>query len=94
MRQVAWKKVARTGEMISRDTAASGSREVWIDWSATLLQGQAPDVEQRLSRMCAWVLAAERAGLNYGLRLPGRDQNPGQGEAHMRSALEALALWS
>ena len=93
MRQVAWKKVARTGEMISRDTAASGSREVWIDWSASTAAGPGNDVEQRLSRMCSWVLAAERAGLNYGLRLPGREQTPGQGDAHKRGALEALALW-
>ena len=33
----------------------------------------AGDVEQRLSRLTAWVLAAERDGIDYGLRLPGRD---------------------
>ena len=90
MRQVAWKKVARTGEMVSRDTAASGSRELWLDWSASA--GQV-DVEQRLSRMAAWVLTAERSGMSYGLRMPGNEQSPGHGEPHRRAALEALALW-
>jgi uncharacterized protein (DUF58 family) len=93
MRQVAWKKVARTGEMISRETAASGSRELWLDWQASAAVGGA-DVEARLSRLAAWVLAADRAGLTYGLRLPGQEQAvAGFGDAHRRAALERLALW-
>lgn len=91
MRQVAWKKVARTGEMISRDTAASGSRELRLDWHASAARGQ--DIEQRLSRLAAWVQSADRAGLTYALRLPGFEQHSGHGDAHRRAALERLALW-
>jgi hypothetical protein len=31
------------------------------------------DTEQRLSRLAAWVLLAERRGLVFGLRLPGSE---------------------
>ena len=92
MRQVAWKKVARTGEMVSRETAASGSRELWLDWQASAAAGGA-NVEARLSRLAAWVVAADRAGHTFGLRLPGQDTPPGFGDAHRRAALERLALW-
>ena len=93
MRQVAWKKVARTGEMVSRETATSGSRELWLDWPCSVVTGRPSGGEERLSRLAAWVLAADRAGLAYGLRLPGNEQDIGHGDAHRRTALEALALW-
>jgi len=91
MRQVVWKKVARTGELVSRDASTTVSRELWLDWHAARVHGGA--LEERLSRLCAWVLAADRLGNAYGLRLPGRDIAPGQGDAHRRAVLEVLALW-
>jgi uncharacterized protein (DUF58 family) len=39
------------------------------------------------------VLAAERAGINYGVRLPGNEVPPGRGEAHHAACLQALALY-
>jgi len=89
MRQVVWKKVAKSGQLVSRETCAAGSRELWLDWTAA----PAADPERRLSRLAAWVQAAEHAGLAYGLRLPGREMNPGQGDAHRRAALDLLANW-
>jgi uncharacterized protein (DUF58 family) len=96
MRQVAWKKVARAGELISRDTSTSGTRELVLDWAASTGAGvSSSDTEARLSRLATWVLRAEREGLAYGLSLPGQDhlQAIGQGEAHQRRALHALAEW-
>jgi uncharacterized protein (DUF58 family) len=49
-------------------------------------------LEQKLSRLCAWVLAADRLDLRYGLRLPGVDLPPASGEAQRRACLTALAL--
>jgi hypothetical protein len=46
-----------------------------------------------LSRLCAWVLQAERLGLDYGLRLGTVAVGPDQGEAHKRRCLEALARY-
>jgi len=89
LRQVVWKKVARTGELVSRDTSASAAQALVLDYAAT---GHA-DLEQRLSRLAAWVLAADHSGQGFGLRLPGRDLPQASGEAQRRAALEALALW-
>ena len=89
LRQVAWKKVARTGELISREGRESARQELWLDWSAT----RQPDIESRLSRLAAWVVLAERQGLAYGLRLPGLELAPANGASHRHAALSALAAW-
>ncbi len=89
LRQVLWKKVARSGELVSRDTAGVGAHELVLDWQLLPMR----DPEQRLSRLAAWVLAADDAGHVYGLALPGRALPPGQGEPQRRAALDALALW-
>jgi uncharacterized protein (DUF58 family) len=89
MRQVVWKKVARSGELVSRETTGTASRALWLDWA----DAHAGDTERRLSRLAAWVLQAEREGLDCGLRLPGRELPPHQGELHRRAALDLLALW-
>jgi uncharacterized protein (DUF58 family) len=90
MRQVVWKKVARSNELVSRETAGSGRRELWLDWHAAATSG----IEPRLARLAAWVLAAHAEGLPFGLRLPGEDLPPALGEAQRRAALDRLALWS
>jgi uncharacterized protein (DUF58 family) len=91
MRQVVWKKVARTGELVSRDSTSSVSRELWLDWTAAQVAGGG--LEERLSRLTAWILAAEQAGQPWGLHLPQRDIAPAIGDAHRLAALERLALW-
>ncbi|CAN5646355.1 DUF58 domain-containing protein [soil metagenome] len=89
-----WKKAARAmetgGELVSRDTRAAARQELWLEWQQCA--GLAP--EDRLSRLCAWVLATDKAGVDYGLRLPGVDIAPAHGDAHRHRALEALALWN
>ncbi len=93
LKLIAWKKAAKTmdsgGDLVSRDTSASAHQALWLDWQAcgTL----AP--EERLSRLTAWVIAAHRAGADHGLRLPGLDIPPADGDAQRRCCLEALALW-
>src|SRR2546429_552621 len=49
--------------------------------------------EQRLSRLAGWVLAAERTGAHYGLRLPGLEIAPRRGDSHSAACLQALALY-
>ena len=89
LRQVVWKKAARTGEMISRETAGAVQREMWLQWS----QAQGLDTEARLSRLAAWIVAADAAGHNWGLMLPGTELAPANGTAHRHAALQALARW-
>ena len=90
MRQIVWKKAARTGELVSREMQQGRQRSLWLTWS----QAPLPDPEQRLSRLCAWALEAERAGLRYGLRLPGVEIEPDTGPQHRLASLRALAEWS
>ena len=50
-------------------------------------------VEARLSRLTAWVLAAERAACPFALTLPGTNLPARQGREHRRAALTVLALY-
>ena len=88
LKQVVWKKVAQTGQLVSRDAESAQQGELWLDLAQTAFS----DREQSLARLCAWVLAAEDLELDYGLRLPGVEIAPARGMGHMRRCLEALAL--
>jgi uncharacterized protein (DUF58 family) len=75
-RHVAWKAVARSEDMLTKQFAGAANAELWLD------HGKLPaglDLEQRLSWLTGWVLAAERSGARYGLRLPGRELGPERG---------------
>jgi uncharacterized protein (DUF58 family) len=87
LKLVVWKKAAKCDELVSRDSQQSQRYELWLDFA----QAGPQDVERRLSRLAAWVLQADRLGMEYGLRLPGQQIAPGSGEAHKRRCLEALA---
>jgi uncharacterized protein (DUF58 family) len=89
-RHVAWKAFARASEMLTKQFTGEAAAELWLDW-ALLAPGLG--VERSLSRMAGWVLAAERAGNRYGLRLPGVEIAPGRGDAHRGACLQALALF-
>jgi uncharacterized protein (DUF58 family) len=89
-RHIAWKAVARSDEMLTKQFAGDAAAELWLD--ARLLPAGL-GLEQRLSRLAGWVLAAERAGAHYGLRLSGVELAPGRGEAHCAACLQALALY-
>jgi uncharacterized protein (DUF58 family) len=87
LKLVVWKKAAKAGELVSRDSQQAQRQELWLDYAKT---GHL-DAEARLSRLCAWVVQADKLGLDYGLRLPTDEVKPSSGEAHRRRCLEALA---
>jgi uncharacterized protein (DUF58 family) len=87
LKLVVWKKAAKADELVSRDAQQAQRYELWLDF----VDAGRADVEQKLSRLTAWILQADRLGLDYGLRLPGLKIQPGAGEAHKRQCLEALA---
>ncbi|MEZ5702180.1 MAG: DUF58 domain-containing protein [Burkholderiaceae bacterium] len=92
-KMVVWKKAAQAfaagrNDLVSRDTLAIQRQQLWLDHAAC----GASDLEARLSRLTAWVLLAEEQGLDYGLRLPGREIAPDQGPSHKTHCLEAMAL--
>jgi len=93
LKLVVWKKAAKslgtgTDDLVSRDSQQAQRHELWLDLARAAL----PDHEARVSRLTAWVLQADRLGLDYGLRLPGVEIAPDTGAAHRRNCLEALAL--
>jgi len=96
-RHVAWKSVARSdtqhalgSAMLTKQFAGEAATELWLDYAAL---PPALGMEARLSRLAGWVIAAERGGASYGLRLPGREVAPGRGDRHRAACLEALALF-
>lgn len=89
-RHVAWKVAARSQDMLTKQFAGEATAELWLDFS-TLPANLG--LEARLSRLAGWVLAAERSGAHYGLRLAGKEIAPGRGESHRAACLEALALY-
>ncbi|SOY58364.1 conserved hypothetical protein, DUF58 [Cupriavidus taiwanensis] len=89
LHRIAWKHSARTGRWLSRAGDPPRQPARWLDWHA-LPGGMAP--EARLSRLCAWLLAAGDE-VEIGLRLPGMELPPARGASHRRACLEALAMW-
>ncbi len=98
LKLVVWKKLAKADEMVSRDTHQTQRHEWWLDLAETGLpvaaSGAGPTLELALSRLCAWVLQADRMGVDFGLRLGAQEISPANGEAHKRRCLEALARYA
>ena len=93
LKLVVWKKAAKafangSDALVSRDTQQSQRYELWLDFA----QCGGAGTEAKLSRLCAWVVQADKEALDYGLRLPGQEVPPGNGQAHKKRCLEALAL--
>jgi len=89
-RQVAWKAVARGQDMVTKQFTGAGTGELWLRWSDLPRELR---LEAKLSRLTRWVLEAGRAGVAFGLDLPGTRLAPGVGHRHEHVCLRALALY-
>jgi uncharacterized protein (DUF58 family) len=89
IRHIHWKAYAKGLGLYSKQFGGESSAEIWLDFSQT--PGQS--LEERLSQLCRWVIDAEQGGLRYGFILPNVRLEPGNGHAHYRQCLEALALY-
>lgn len=87
-RRIAWKASMRGEALLTKQFAGQARDETWLDWDDLPAH---LDIEARLSRLASWVLQADRSGICYGLRLPGRRFQPAAGEKHRQRCLEALA---
>lgn len=87
---VAWKAVARGGPWRTKTFDGGGHNTIWLDWQAL---PASLETEARLSRLTRWVIDAEQAGLEYGLRIPGTTLRPTHGAPHRHACLTALALF-
>jgi uncharacterized protein (DUF58 family) len=96
LRRVAWRQAARSGALMgdggglmvkSFDAPVASQIHLRFDDTPTDL-----DHEQRLSRLCAWVLEAEKQRLPYAFTVAGLHLPASHGESQCKQALMALAL--
>jgi uncharacterized protein (DUF58 family) len=88
-RHVAWKAYARSGNMLSKLFSGADTSSQWFDFDHV----NVADTEQRLAVLARWIIDADRAQVDYGLRLDGDEFGPAHGEAHRHQCLQALALY-
>lgn len=94
-RQLAWRQMARHdpadgGPLLSKQFDSGAGAELTLDFDAL---PAALATEDRLARLCRWVLLAEQAGLPYRLQLGGAGLGPALGPAQRAACLQALALY-
>lgn len=89
LRHIAWKSYARTNQLFTKQFAAYMDRRVWLEWD--YFSGM--DRENRLSRLCYWVVQLAKTSNSYGLRLPDQEIAPATGAEHREEMLKALALF-
>jgi uncharacterized protein (DUF58 family) len=87
-RSIAWKASARHDTLLVKEFEQRRGQDIALEWSATATLAY----EARISRLAAWVQAAETAQLRYVLRLPDETVGPGLGPDHRHACLRALAL--
>lgn len=87
---MAWKSIAKTGELQTKLFNNESAHEISISWSDT---SEVLDIEQRLSILCRMVLDANEQSLKFGLSIPGTFIPPAAGLQHKHHCLKALALF-
>jgi uncharacterized protein (DUF58 family) len=91
LQRVAWKTVARGVGWHTKQFEGGAARgPALLDWDRL---PRSLGTEEKLARLAAWVLAAERTGTPYGLSIPGHVLTVGLGREQRRAALTALALF-
>lgn len=88
-KHVAWKAFARTEQLLSKQFAGADTSSQWLDFDEI----EVANPEERLSILTRWIITADRNREDYGLRMPGLEFPPANGEQHRQRCLEALALF-
>ena len=87
---IAWKSAARgQGLYVKTFEQNKVGGDVYLNLASTGL----PEIENQLSRLCAWILSAEHAQADYSLTIAGQTLDSAHGHAHKVDALTALALY-
>jgi uncharacterized protein (DUF58 family) len=90
LKRVAWRLAARSDDLTVKLFEGYASGEVLLDFAQLPMS---LNDEQRLARLCRWVLMAEAKQVRYGLALPGRKIDLDLGADHRERCLAALALY-
>lgn len=89
LQQISWKAYSKGQGLMTKQFSGDAGSVRYADWFAI----NEPDTERRLSRLCALLLRAHRENRGFGLRLPGRIIEAGDGASHLHECLKALALF-
>lgn len=89
LQHIHWKSFARHHTLQTKEFSSTMSNELWLNWLDTNVKG----IEQKLSQLTRWVLLADKANLNYGLRLPNITISPANSKHHLEACLKQLALF-
>lgn len=88
---VAWKTVARGGGWYSKEFSSSQmADDLHLSWAAT---ASLPDKEQRLSRLCAWIVRADASATPYSVDLSANESAVALGPDHKQRCLRMLATF-
>jgi uncharacterized protein (DUF58 family) len=87
-RRVAWKALARGGELMVKEYGAAADDLRMFD--IEMLRGL--DLETQLEQLARWIVEAEAGGDRYGLILGSTVIEPARGPEHRHRCLTALAL--
>ncbi|HEY0285467.1 MAG TPA: DUF58 domain-containing protein [Pseudomonas sp.] len=87
-RRLHWKAYSRGQGLLVKDFTELSGNDLCLDFMA--LGG---DIEERLSRLCYWVLELSQRQQPFALRLPGFLSAVDSGHVHRETCLRALALF-
>jgi uncharacterized protein (DUF58 family) len=87
-KHVFWKGYAKGQDLVTKQFASYSEQRLWLEWGS--VDG---GLEERLSKLCFWVLKLDKSHDEYGLRLPGIEIQPGHGEQHKANVLKTLAMF-
>ncbi len=87
-RRMHWKAWSRGQGLLVKDFTDLSGHDLCLDFMA--LGG---DIEDRLSRLCYWVVILSQRHQPFALRLPGFFSPPDSGEVHREACLRALAIY-
>lgn len=86
---IAWKQSAHGENLLVRQYQSPLGESLWLNWA----EMDPLTTEQRLSRLCAWILAAQDQQRPYGLNLAEIEFPPALGAEHQTQCLSALAYF-
>ena len=89
LRDIHWPSLAKSGQLVSKEYDSSAEFKLVFTWK----QVDKLNLEDKLSQLTFWILAAEKRQMNYQLFIPGFDSDYGQGPQQLNKCLEKLALW-
>lgn len=89
LKHIAWKQVSKGQGLYTKVYSDQRQGKHWLSWYA--LSGMSQ--EERLSRLCGWILESEKINKAYGLILPQVKIEIGLGDKHKNDCLMLLARY-